>query len=489
MTHNIYRIYALLLISILFIFGMIMLEDSQFDVIWVNEHIHILLESIGAFSIILVSLLLFSDQIRLNYNCSSIITGLLLMGILDLFHGVDKLGQSFVFLHNMAGLFGSLGFLFFIPINIYKRDLKLTKKSIFIIMLLGVAIGTSTILFNQSLPLMVENGIFTDFSLWLNEITGAFFLAGCFYLTYIYTKEPDVIIFLLIITTLLLGTSSLTFYYSEIWCTSWWIWHLLRFLGNLLLIVFIFIFAEERRKLVFAQNTEIKEINNKLNNYTYTISHDLKEPIRSIRTFSEFILEDYEDKFDETGADYFNRIISASNKMAEMIDDLLLLSKIGKNDVEFEEIPLNSITDEVLTTLELAINEAHAHIECENLPTISCQITWMKLVFTNLISNCIKYRDEEKPELHISITCQRIGNNYEISIKDNGIGIDEDQHDKIFGLFRRAYSKKDKSGSGAGLAIVRDIIKQHNGDVYVKESTPVKGTTISFIIPMGGIKK
>jgi signal transduction histidine kinase len=113
----------------------------------------------------------------------------------------------------------------------------------------------------------------------------------------------------------------------------------------------------------------------------------------------------------------------------------------------------------------------------------------MKLVFTNLISNCIKYRDEEKPELHISITCQRIGNNYEISIKDNGIGIDEDQHDKIFGLFRRAYSKKDKSGSGAGLAIVRDIIKQHNGDVYVKESTPGKGTTISFIIPMGGIKK
>lgn len=481
------NIFIPLSILILFFLGIIKLENSSYNILWVNEYTHIFLETVGSFAIILVSLLLYTNRHELSFNTSSITIGLLLMGILDIFHGMIPLGQSFVFLHNIAGLIGGMGFFFFIFINIYKKEFVLSKFTIYLVILFGVVFGILSILYGSFLPLMIFNGVFTGFSIVINVITGFLFLTGCVYLLYLYYLKTEVLILILIITTFLLGISSLTFKYSEIWSTTWWLWHFLRFMGNVVLIYFVFDIAENRRKLVHIQNNEIKEINTKLNNYTYTISHDLKEPIRSIRTFSEFILEDYIDRLDETGVDYFNRIIIASNKMAAMIDDLLLISKIGRNDVEFEKISLKDILEDVLKSLEVVINETHAIIDYDNLPVIRCQITWMKLVFINLINNSLKYRDEDKASPRIKISCSGKRDYYEISIQDNGIGINRDQHDKIFGLFRRAYSKKDKEGSGAGLAIVKDIVKQHNGTVYVKESQLGVGTTMCFTIPKEGV--
>ena len=225
---------------------------------------------------------------------------------------------------------------------------------------------------------------------------------------------------------------------------------------------------------------DILEINKKLETYSYTISHDLKEPIRSIRTFSQFISEDYTEKLDKEGKDYLNRIIKASTKMALMIDDLLLLSKIGKQDVDFQKASFSEIIEEVTDTLAQSIKENNVNITALNMPEISCQPVWIKTVFQNLISNSIKFSDKE--ETIIDISYKKLSEYHEFTIKDNGQGIEKDQHEKIFGLFRKAHQNRNIEGSGAGLAIVTSIVEQHNGRVWVDWSEKDIGTAIKFTL-------
>lgn len=239
----------------------------------------------------------------------------------------------------------------------------------------------------------------------------------------------------------------------------------------------------ERKAAEAAMKESLKntlEINNKLENYSYTISHDLKEPIRSIRTFSQFISEDYQDKLNDEGKDYLNRIIKASTKMASMIDDLLLLSRIGKQDVDFVKTNIKEILDEVKDTLNQSIIENNIKINESQMPEIVCQSVWIKAVFQNLISNSIKYSDKEGPAIDISY--RKVSGYHEFSITDNGQGINPDQHEKIFGLFRKAHQNRNIEGSGAGLAIVKSVIEQHHGKVWVDWSEQGKGTTIKFTI-------
>ena len=225
---------------------------------------------------------------------------------------------------------------------------------------------------------------------------------------------------------------------------------------------------------------DILEINKKLETYSYTISHDLKEPIRSIRTFSQFISEDYTEKLDKEGKDYLNRIIKASTKMALMIDDLLLLSKIGKQDVDFQKASFSEIIEEVTDTLAQSIKENNVNITALNMPEIYCQPVWIKTVFQNLISNSIKFSDKE--ETIIDISYKKLSEYHEFTIKDNGQGIEKDQHEKIFGLFRKAHQNRNIEGSGAGLAIVTSIMEQHNGRVWVDWSEKDIGTAIKFTL-------
>lgn len=477
------RILTLILLSIaILVTAAIVVEGSYLDRTWVNEHLHIFIETVGAFTLILVSLLLFFAKDYLSQQYNPIIPGLLLMGILDIFHGLVEIGQAFVLLHILAALCGAFGFLLFALLSIKELELTVSPTFMLFTVALGVMIGIQCVLFEENLPVMVIDDRFTITAAILSILAGLSFLASMTYFIKLYARSKDNIEIVFILNTALLAVSSLTFNFSEVWCSVWWFWHIVRFIGIVLLIVFMFIVMERTRVRISLQNRDIKEINQKLDNYTYTISHDLKEPIRSIRTFSEFIREDYKEQIDETGQDYLKRIIKASSRMSAMIDDLLIISRIGRNDIEFKEVSLNEVVEHSLEGLEARISEIDVDIEYIDLPVVSCQESWMAVLFTNLIGNCLKYRDESKAKLIINITSSELKDRYEISVQDNGIGIADDQFDKIFGLFRRAYSKSDKPGSGAGLAIVRDIAKQHGGDVYVKESRPGTGTTIGFTL-------
>jgi len=480
------RLVALVIITVIFLVVLISMEELLNPIHWTNEYVHIAVELLGAFSGILISGLLFLDMKRWALDFSGIIIGFYMMGILDLFHSISAPGQSFVFLHSMASLFGALGILIFTITNKYKIKLNVTKITMFMITIISVIVGVVSMVFESKLPLMVVNGEFTFLATMINMIGGILFLLGAWIFYSFLRKTDNKVMLLFFITTFWLGVSGVSFQFSGLWHTSWWLWHFLRLIAQLALISLIVIVSEEDRKVTTRQNIEINDINQKLNNYTYTISHDLKEPIRSIRTFSEFILEDYGSQFDETASDYFNRIIVASNKMANMVDDLLVLSRVGKENIEFEEVMLVNILNKTLEDLELLITESQVIIEYTELPIVVCQPVWMKVVLSNLISNSIKYRDETKDVSNILIKYKEHKRYYEIIVSDNGIGIDQDQHIKIFGLFRRAYSKKNKSGSGAGLAIVEAIIKQHGGKVWIDQSALGIGTTINFTIEKRG---
>lgn len=227
-------------------------------------------------------------------------------------------------------------------------------------------------------------------------------------------------------------------------------------------------------------NRLLKKSNEELENYTYAVSHDLKAPLRTIKSFGSFLLEDYEDKLDETGQDYLNRMVKASSHMDAMIEDLLVLSRVGRQFTEIEKVDLNKLLKEILADLEATIKERSAEVVVDKLPTLSIHRVWKRQLFMNLISNALKFNESKKPK--IEVLYGERDNDHLFKVRDNGIGIEEKYLDRIFNLFERAPTEKKYEGTGAGLAICKKIVEQHGGKIWV-ESTPGKGSTFLFNIP------
>ncbi|MBO9997588.1 MAG: PAS domain S-box protein [Cyanobacteria bacterium SID2] len=218
--------------------------------------------------------------------------------------------------------------------------------------------------------------------------------------------------------------------------------------------------------------------NQRLEEYTYTIGHDLKAPIRRIRYFSEFLIEDYESQLETCGRDYLNRILKATHEMMQAIDDLLVLSRIYHQNIEFKTTKINDIIDKIVK--DLLQEKTDIEIVFDRLLEIDCQPVWMSLVFENLISNAIKYNNKKLKIVEINgRECEDF---VEFSVKDNGLGIPQNCYDRVFELFRRVHLDLDVEGSGAGLAIVRSIVREHGGRVWIDRSEIDRGTTIKFTI-------
>ena len=218
-----------------------------------------------------------------------------------------------------------------------------------------------------------------------------------------------------------------------------------------------------------------------LESYSYVISHDLKEPLRNIGAFAHFLNEDYSKCLDKKGLEYLYHIISSIKRMSNLVDDLLYLSRIGKRYTEFALVDLIEVIEYAKLELYELIRTKDVKFEVGEMPQIVCQRTWMIEIFKNLISNGIKYNDG-KNKL-IKINCLESSKDYSIFVEDNGIGITEKFHDKIFELFRRLHSRDKYEGTGAGLAVVKTILTQHGGSINVERSSLGEGTTMKFIIP------
>ncbi len=226
---------------------------------------------------------------------------------------------------------------------------------------------------------------------------------------------------------------------------------------------------------------ELKRSNRELEEFAYVASHDLQEPLRMVSSFTQLLEMKYKDILDAEALEYIKYAVDGAKRMQELINDLLIYSRVTSNAKKFEDINLEKVLDEVLFNLEIVIEENEAVIIWESLPNIQADYRQMVQLFQNLIGNALKYRSMETPQVHISAVKE---NNYWLfSVEDNGIGMEAEYFEQVFQIFRRLHSSDEYEGTGIGLAITKRIIERHGGRIWV-ESEFGEGSTFYFTIPI-----
>jgi len=236
---------------------------------------------------------------------------------------------------------------------------------------------------------------------------------------------------------------------------------------------------ENAEAIIKKQMADLEAKNVEMESFTYTVSHDLKSPLITINGFAGVILEKIKNaEYEDLDID-LNRIVNATGKMQELLKDLLELSKIGRMSSVFAQINMNILVNEVVELLQGIIKAKNINIIVEeNLPDVTADKQRIKEVVQNLIENAVKFMNN-KENAFIKIGFKKINNENAFFVQDNGVGIDEKYHQKIFGLFDKL--NQHSEGTGIGLALVKRIIELHNGKVWV-ESELNKGSTFYFTI-------
>jgi len=238
--------------------------------------------------------------------------------------------------------------------------------------------------------------------------------------------------------------------------------------------------AKEAEEKIKNTQKELERSNKELEQFAYISSHDLQEPLRKIKSYSELLEMRYKDQLDEKAGKYLNVITSGAERMQTLIDDLLTYSRVTTKAKEFEPVDLREIADEVCEILEIRINESKAIISYDKLPVINGDSRQMKQLFQNLISNALKFKSENNPTIEISATEKK--DRWQFKLQDNGIGFEMEYAERIFMAFHRLHNRAEYKGSGIGLAICKKIVQRHGGNIWA-ESEPGKGATFYFTFP------
>ncbi|MFC1620964.1 ATP-binding protein [Candidatus Omnitrophota bacterium] len=239
--------------------------------------------------------------------------------------------------------------------------------------------------------------------------------------------------------------------------------------------------VKERTAQLAEANDALALKNKELDDFTYIVSHDLKEPLRGVKAFTKLLKEEYSEKINKEGKEYLETISESSSRMTGLIEDLLNLSRIGRIKNIEPDIDFNELLSDVKKNLQYSLEEKKVELKIpENLPKVACDKIRISEVFSNLISNAVKYcKKGVKPVVEVGFS-SKVGH-YEFYVKDNGIGIDKAYHDRVFQIFQRLHAKGEYEGTGAGLTIVKKIVENHGGKIWV-ESESGKGSTFYFTI-------
>jgi len=233
-----------------------------------------------------------------------------------------------------------------------------------------------------------------------------------------------------------------------------------------------------------AKNEELKKYidsNLQLENFAYIASHDLKAPIRSVISFAKLLTDSADNKLSDKEGKFLKIITDSSEHMRELIDDLLIFSRVNTTNTIFDEVDVDEMIQSILSDLQQDMIKYEATVDISDLPNkIIADKTKIRQVFQNLIANGMKFQgDGIKPVVKINGIENK--GHWSFEVCDNGIGIDQKHIDKIFLLFQKLHSKDKYEGSGMGLAICKKVIEQHKGDIYAKNNED-RGCTIGFTI-------
>jgi len=231
-------------------------------------------------------------------------------------------------------------------------------------------------------------------------------------------------------------------------------------------------------------NTRLEGANAELETFAYSVSHDLRTPLRAVDGFSRILQEDYAPKLDPEGQRIVNVIREATKKMAQMIDDILAFSRAGRLELSIRPIDMNELVREVLRSLAPALAGSDVKVEIQPLPASKGDASMIQRLWTNLLDNAIKFT-RTKPGGAIEVSAQAGDHETIYYVKDNGVGFDMQYAHKLFGVFQRLHGPDEFPGTGIGLAIVKRIVERHGGRVWAQGKVG-QGATIYFALPNGG---
>jgi light-regulated signal transduction histidine kinase (bacteriophytochrome) len=238
--------------------------------------------------------------------------------------------------------------------------------------------------------------------------------------------------------------------------------------------------AETRASLV----EELEYKNKELEAFSYSVSHDLRAPLRSIDGFSQALIEDYSERLDETAHGHLNRIRAAAQRMGALIDDMLLLSRVSRASVNREQVDLSALAREVADVLKNQNPDRTVEVQIQSDLHAFADSGLMRIVLDNLLGNAWKFTSR-RPDARIEFKSRKRFADTVFFVKDNGAGFDMAHSGSLFQPFQRLHSATDFPGTGIGLATVRRVIDHHRGQVWA-ESTIGNGTTVFFTIPHSG---
>ncbi|MDO8316092.1 MAG: ATP-binding protein [Flavobacterium sp.] len=238
---------------------------------------------------------------------------------------------------------------------------------------------------------------------------------------------------------------------------------------------------EKLEQKVIERTAQLESINKELESFSYSVSHDLRAPIRAISAYAKILEEDYSEKFDSDGTIVLHSILRNSKKMVELIDDLLAFSTLGRKQVMVSEINMTALVKLVREELLFENGENIPEFNMHTLPPAKGDQALIEQVWINLISNAIKY-SKYKPKTNIEIGAYEKDNLVVYYVKDYGAGFEMQYYDKLFGVFQRLHSQQEFEGTGIGLAIIEKIVHRHNGTVWA-ESVVNEGSCFYFSLP------
>ena len=232
------------------------------------------------------------------------------------------------------------------------------------------------------------------------------------------------------------------------------------------------------------QAQELARSNAELEEFAYVASHDLQEPLRMVASYTQLLSRRYKGKLDEDADEFITFAVDGANRMQRLIKDLLEYSRVGTRGNEFDPVECEDVLHEAIANLEFAIDESNAIITYDPLPTVRGDSTQLGQLLQNLIGNAIKFRQNTPPRIHIGV--QPTENEWIFSVRDNGIGLNPQECDRIFIIFQRLHAREAYPGTGIGLAICKKIVERHGGQIWV-DSQVGQGSVFYFTIPRTGV--
>ncbi len=243
---------------------------------------------------------------------------------------------------------------------------------------------------------------------------------------------------------------------------------------------------DEADKHLRERGLELESVNKELEAFTYTVSHDLRAPLRAISAFASFLKEDCKDQLTAVGLEHLSEIKKGVGRMTGLIDDLITLSRVSRVHNPYEAVDMNQVVERAKNQVVANFPEMNAAFFTEgNLPTVYCDPIKLEVAYVNLLSNAVKFSAKTGQSIKVTMGCKETTNEYIFYVADNGIGIEARYHGQIFELFKRLHTQQEYDGTGAGLSIVKKIIEDHKGKITV-ESDLGKGAKFIFTLNKQG---